>query len=100
MAKGHKGKKAMVKERTRKLSNIEKMKVDEGSYIINEQTGHLKAVTNVSAGVLKLVKAAAERRQKELEQKQQKLEVRQEAKKEMRKLRLKMKLQSKIKKAA
>lgn len=40
MAKGHKGKKAMVKERTRRLSRIEQIMVDEQMAIIKE-SGHL-----------------------------------------------------------
>lgn len=92
MARGHKGRKPMAKERTRKLSNIENMMVLEGSAKIDNKGHVVRTEKEISAGTKQLMlKAKKLQRQITLE-KEEKINARIEANIELRRARLKAKL--------
>ena len=79
MAKGHKGKSPMVKERTRKLSNIEKAMIEDKMCVLTSNN-HLKEVGDVSERVLSMVEEHSKRELKIIQIKDALLKERQKAK--------------------
>lgn len=53
MSRGHKGKSPMIKERTRKLSKVEQLLLEEGAAVLDNKN-HVKIINSPSEKVVRL----------------------------------------------